>query len=427
MSKIFKKIARIAPIATAFIPGIGPLAGAAIGAAGGALSGGGLKGALLGGATGALGAGGAKGLVSKFAPGLGATAATAASRALTGAATGTYTGGGLKSALVGGALGGASALLPASLGGAAKAATKAPRVASAASSALGNSGATAAGKALNGGGIIGALKGGVNSGLDVLSGAGKAVGSIFGGGGAAEAGKAASEGLSGSGLITGALLGNSLSGLMDAGADAYSDYDQYETTEDIQRALLEAQGRAAKVLEPYQKLAQESTDKMRQTINSMPNYSQKIATGISDGTLGGSFDMQDFRTDPGYEFRRQEGEQAMQRSLAAMGLSQSGSAIKRAMEFNQGLADQSYGDAFSRWATEQGINADLLTGQQGVQNGLIAGQQALGAAADGTAADIELNRGNISAGGLRDRSNALSKLLSGLFGPRDEDELLGVA
>lgn len=61
MSKVFKslkKVARVAlPMAAAFIPGIGPLASAALGAAGGALGGGGLKGAILGGLGGALGGG----------------------------------------------------------------------------------------------------------------------------------------------------------------------------------------------------------------------------------------------------------------------------------------------------------------------------------------------------------------------------------
>ena len=53
--KIVKKVAPIATVAAPFIPGIGPLAAAGIGAAGGLASGGGLKGALMGGAFGGLG------------------------------------------------------------------------------------------------------------------------------------------------------------------------------------------------------------------------------------------------------------------------------------------------------------------------------------------------------------------------------------
>jgi len=58
MSKGLKSVAKIAlPVAASFIPGIGPLGAAALGAAGGALGGGGLKGALLGGLTSGLGSG----------------------------------------------------------------------------------------------------------------------------------------------------------------------------------------------------------------------------------------------------------------------------------------------------------------------------------------------------------------------------------
>lgn len=53
---VVKKVAPIAaPVVASFIPGIGPLAAAGIGAAGGLVGGGGLKGALIGGATGGLG------------------------------------------------------------------------------------------------------------------------------------------------------------------------------------------------------------------------------------------------------------------------------------------------------------------------------------------------------------------------------------
>lgn len=66
MSKAFKGLKKVAsvalPVAAAFIPGIGPLASAALGAAGGALGGGGLKGALLGGLGGAFGGGALSGL-----------------------------------------------------------------------------------------------------------------------------------------------------------------------------------------------------------------------------------------------------------------------------------------------------------------------------------------------------------------------------
>lgn len=66
LGKLGKILKAVAPIALNFIPGVGPLASAAVGAALGATGGGGLKGALLGGALGGLGAGGAGGVGAKL-------------------------------------------------------------------------------------------------------------------------------------------------------------------------------------------------------------------------------------------------------------------------------------------------------------------------------------------------------------------------
>lgn len=66
LGKLGKILKAVVPIALNFIPGVGPLASAAVGAALGATGGGGIKGALLGGALGGLGAGGAGGVGAKL-------------------------------------------------------------------------------------------------------------------------------------------------------------------------------------------------------------------------------------------------------------------------------------------------------------------------------------------------------------------------
>jgi hypothetical protein len=434
-----KEIAPILPAAISFIPGIGPVAGAAIGATLGSANG--IKGALLGGLSGGLGAGGATRIVNAVAPGLGTTAAAAAARGLTGAAAGAASGKGIKGALIGGALGAGSAYLPTGLGGVAKTARAPtsygpPAPATAGSYALGSSGSNVASNALSGGGggIMDSIKNGISSGMDVLSGAGKSVGDFFTGGSGGAGGGASTAaapaaggggGLSGSGIagsIAQGLAGAGLSSFLSPAADIYSGVNQYQTQEDIERQLLEAQGRVGDMMKPYMEMGTKMTDRMGQMIDSMPNYSDMIGDQIASGELGGSFDMQDFTTDPGYEFRKQQGEEAAQRQLSAMGMSQSGAAVKRAMELNQGLADQAYGDAFGRWQQEQALNADLLTGQQNAQGNMIAGQQGIGLGATGATADSILNSANISAGTSRDKSNIISQALSKLFAPKyDED------
>lgn len=425
-----KEVAPALPVAAAFIPGVGPLAGAAIGAGTGALTNkNSLKGALLGGVTGGLAGGGAAALTG--AAGLSGALGSAAQGALIGGSVGANKG--LKGALTGAALGGAGGYLTG--GGLSNLMPPAaPAVAPAGSFSLGGTAANQLTNAtpLSGtGGFGSAVSKALGVGKNILGGAGKFAknvllgpelqGPTLSGAPLGRTGGLARSLLSGSGLLSG--LGMGLGGsLLGKGADAYSDYNAMETQKDIEKMLLEAQGQAAERLKPYEQLGQEYTDQIRQMLGSMPNYSKRIAGELDAGTLGGEFTPQDFTQDPGYEFRRQEGEKALSRQLASMGMRESGAAVKRAMEFNQGLADQEYGDAYNRWLEQQQNRYKMLAGQQGVETALMANQQGLGADATNALANLDLDVGDIRAMTARQRSNLLSRALANLF--RSEDDNL---
>lgn len=57
----------------------------------------------------------------------------------------------------------------------------------------------------------------------------------------------------------------------------------------------------------------------------------------------------DFQADPGYAFRQQQGEQAINRASAARGGFFSGRVGKELADFNSGLASQEYGNAYNRY------------------------------------------------------------------------------
>jgi hypothetical protein len=71
------------------------------------------------------------------------------------------------------------------------------------------------------------------------------------------------------------------------------------------------------------------------------------------GRYARDFGMQDFQQDPGYEFRLSEGQKAIERSAAARGGLQSGSALKAAARFGQDMGSQEYANAFSRYQTNR--------------------------------------------------------------------------
>lgn len=120
-------------------------------------------------------------------------------------------------------------------------------------------------------------------------------------------------------------------------------------------------------------------------------------------SLAAGFTPGDLASDPGYQFRLEQGSKALNRSLASQGMANSGRAIKAAQEYGQGLAANEYAEAYRRWL--QGL-APL---QQQANQGYSAAQNIGNAYA---------NLGNIQAQGIiskgNNRNNYLSSLISGL-------------
>jgi len=76
----------------------------------------------------------------------------------------------------------------------------------------------------------------------------------------------------------------------------------------------------------------------------------QLKAGLAEGgDFNRNFTAADFQSDPGYQFRLQQGIAAMQRSGAAAGGALGGSAAKDLMSFNSGLAAQDYQNAFQRF------------------------------------------------------------------------------
>lgn len=349
MGSFFKKVARVAlPIAGAALGGplgIGAVAGGALGgAAGGAVGGGGLKDALIGGVTGGLSAGVGSGALG----GLSGAAARGAQGAILGAGVGAQGGGNLKGALLGGALGGA--------GGYAMGGGSIPGLSGTGKSLLGANAGTSLGQLTGnaalqgptqGAGVLGSLSGG---GLSSLTQGGSSLG-----------------------------LGN----LLRAGSTLYSSGQTRDAYQDMQQQLLEAQGRAQEVIQPFADTG----------LQAQQQLSQRLTEGFQPG---------DLTQDPGYQFRLQQGQQALERSLAAQGLGQSGAALKAAQEYGQGLADQTYNDAYQRYLA---------------QNQQIGGLASQGQQAAGSLGSLLVGRGDINAAGTAaladERNKTLAALLSG--------------
>lgn len=102
----------------------------------------------------------------------------------------------------------------------------------------------------------------------------------------------------------------------------------------------------------------------------------------SQGAFGG------FEQDPGYQFRLQQGEEAINRAASARGGRLGGRTLKELGSFGQGLASQEFGNFANRRMGELGLRTNLAGMQQAggsaLANLAFAGAQGLGGARLGT-------------------------------------------
>jgi hypothetical protein len=130
------------------------------------------------------------------------------------------------------------------------------------------------------------------------------------------------------------------------------------------------------------------------------------AGGQAIGQLSGMLQPgYDHTTSPGYQFRFNEGQRAVDSSGAARGLSMSGGTLKDMMRFGQGIAADDFNDQFSRVATvaNGGQQANTTLGQLGAQNSQFIGNTMMG-------------QGNARASGYAGSAGAWGGALNNLAG-----------
>lgn len=257
---------------------------------------------------------------------------------------------------------------------------------SAALSGIGGALGGAAGGALNGGGLSSALKGAAIGGTGgYLSGGGlsnilggTALGDSLGIGGTQLPWQSPTGSIAGAGAQlpwqtpTGAASGGLLSGVgLGGGSSSYSTGNALSSVlggvnstfanDSAEKDLLAAQRQALSRYQPY---------------------------------VDAKFEPGDLTQDPGYQFRLQEGEKAINRSLGARGKVFSGEALKASQDYGQGLADTTYNEAYNRFL------------QQNAQNIGVAG----------ALAGLDQEAGNVKASAGINNSNVLNRTLSSVLG-----------
>src|ERR1700747_234345 len=142
-----------------------------------------------------------------------------------------------------------------------------------------------------------------------------------------------------------------------------------------------------------------------------PTASSSTAGGY--GSLLSPFNISDWQQmSPAYNFQKEQGQQGVLNADAAGQGSLSGAALKDLTNYNQGLANTSFNNAFNQYQTQQGNIFSRLSGiaQLGQAAAANTGQQ--GTALAGQAGQAAQNVGTALAGGTIGSANALTGGLS---------------
>ena len=134
------------------------------------------------------------------------------------------------------------------------------------------------------------------------------------------------------------------------------------------------------------------------------SLNQLMGQMAPDGYFNQTYTGQDIYSDPSYQFRLQQGQDAIQSSAAAQGGLLSGATLKALQGYGQDMASQEYSNAYNRFNADQtnrynrlsnlvgiGQNAAAQVGNAGAQtaqaiaNNTMAGANALAAGQIGSA------------------------------------------
>lgn len=180
----------------------------------------------------------------------------------------------------------------------------------------------------------------------------------------------------------------------------------------------------------YQALIQQRLGGIDNPVQAYQNQTAATqATANADpayGSLTRGFTMADYQADPGYQFRLDQGQQALERSAAARGGLLSGGALKDTTAYAQGAASQEYGNAYNRFNNDQANVWNRLSGLAGV------GQQAnntIAQVGSNTVSQIGQNTigaGNAIAAGQVGSANAINGAITQGISGYQNNQLLNL-
>ena len=131
------------------------------------------------------------------------------------------------------------------------------------------------------------------------------------------------------------------------------------------------------------------------------------------GWLLDRFSMDDFEADPGYQFRLEQGNKALQNAAAATGNLNSGRALKDAIGYNSGMASQEYGNAYNRFNNDQNSQFNKLAAITGIGQSSASALAGVGQNYANQVGNNLVGAGDAQAAGIVGGANAINQGIGG--------------
>ena len=139
--------------------------------------------------------------------------------------------------------------------------------------------------------------------------------------------------------------------------------------------------------------------------NALANLNSAMGPG---GSLSKNFSMSDFTNDPGYQFRLQQGQQALDRSAASKGMNLSGAQLKASQNYGQGMGTQDYQQTLANWNNQQNTQFNRLASMAGVGQQAASSDNAAGQNAANNVSQNQIGVGNAQAASTLAGVNAIT-------------------
>lgn len=176
---------------------------------------------------------------------------------------------------------------------------------------------------------------------------------------------------------------------------------QRDAANTASRAELEQYYQSREDMQPWRDAGQHALD--------------QITEGTSqNGEFSRDFTLSDFTKDPGYDFRMQQGQQALDRSAAARGGALSGAAIKGSLRYGQDFGSNEYQNAYNRFNNDRTQRFNRLASIAGIGQTATRDVAQMGSQTLSNVANNIVGAGNAQASSYVNQGNAINNVTQSL-------------